>query len=48
MFFDSIYHLNAKGRAIRSKQLAEAIRRAVFNGGDCAIGPLENKGSGKQ
>ncbi len=40
MFFDSIYHLNAKGRAPRSKQLATDIRRAVLNGGDCATGPL--------
>lgn len=48
MFFDSIYHLNAKGRAVRSRLLAQDIRRAAFNGGDCATGPIENKGSGKQ
>jgi hypothetical protein len=48
MFFDSIYHLNAKGRAVRSRLLAQDIRRAVFNGGDCATGPIENKGPGKQ
>jgi hypothetical protein len=48
MFFDSIYHLNAKGRAVRSRMLAQEIRRAAFNGGDCATGPIENKGQRNQ
>lgn len=39
LFFDSIYHLNVKGRPLRSKQLAADIRNAVFRGGDCATGP---------
>jgi hypothetical protein len=40
LFFDSIYHLNAKGRLSRTKQLAADIRQAIFRGGDCAKGPL--------
>jgi hypothetical protein len=40
LFFDSIYHLGAEGRLIRSKQLAVDIRGAVFKGEDCMAAPL--------
>ena len=42
-FFDSIYHLNAQGRAPRTMQLGADIRDAVFRGGDCTMSPLAEK-----
>ncbi len=42
-FFDSIYHLNAEGRAPRTKQLGADIRDTVFRGGDCTMTPLAEK-----
>lgn len=43
-FFDSIYHLNAKGRALRSRQLAIDIRRTALNGEGCVTRSLATNG----